>query len=415
RIKDIVSDADPYFIIHSFDEGSEKREAYADKNCIHLDDLLTDAKLCSDRNVCEIESSNQLAYVLYTSGSTGKSKGVMIEHIGMLNHMYSKIIDLKLSKKSVISQNASHCFDISVWQFFVSLLLGGTTVVISEEVILDLFDFFDELSRNQVTILEVVPSYLEPIIDFFSEEDPDYSIMNSIEAIIVTGEKFNKKLADNWFNIFPDIKMVNAYGPTEASDDITHHILYESPKEDFVTIGHAINNMNIYILDNDLKLCPIGVIGEICVAGIGVGRGYINMPEKTKEVFIKNPFEKRAVRLYRTGDYGKWMNQGNIEFVGRKDEQVKVRGFRIELGDVKNILLKHPEIDNIVVLCKENEMAEKKICAYIKSFRKIDRNELNSFFCQYAPRYMLPNEYKFIESFPLTSNGKIDVRALRTF
>jgi len=224
---------------------------------------------------------NSLAYVIYTSGSTGKPKGVMVEHIGMMNHIQAKINDLRLTENCIVSQNASHTFDISVWQFFVALALGGKTVVYPDELIMEPQSFISSLVKDRVTILEVVPSYLSVILETLDSPEPSVPPAPlSLDYLLVTGEEIKSPLVREWFDSYPAVKMVNAYGPTEASDDITHYIMDKAPDMERIPIGKPLQNMNIYIVDNRMLLCPIGVKGEICVSGVGVGRGYLGDEQK---------------------------------------------------------------------------------------------------------------------------------------
>jgi surfactin family lipopeptide synthetase A/fengycin family lipopeptide synthetase B len=209
-----------------------------------------------------------LAYVIYTSGSTGKPKGALVEHIGMMNHMHAKITDLQLTGQSIIAQNATHTFDISVWQFFAALMVGGRTVIYLEDIVMQPDIFVSQLINHQVTVLEVVPSYLSVMLDYVGAWHA-----LPLEYLLVTGEEIKPSLVKEWFEKYPGIKMVNAYGPTEASDDITHHIMDRAPDMERIPIGKPLQNFDIYVVDDHMQLCPVGVKGEICVSGIGVGRG----------------------------------------------------------------------------------------------------------------------------------------------
>lgn len=351
-----------------------------------------------------------LAYVLFTSGSTGKPKGVMIEHLGMLNHIFAQRDELKLDNELVFAQNASHCFDISVWQFFAALALGGTTVIYSNDLILEPLKFIDRIQRDRITLLEVVPTYLSSMMDCI-EDSKLYS--NSLTHLIVTGEAVRTQAVKRWFKLFPQVKLVNAYGPAEASDDVTQLILDSGFCDaNSIPIGAPLTNVNVYITDNQMKLCPVGVIGEICISGINVGRGYINNPEKTKEVFLADPFQEEAGRLYKTGDLGKWLPDGNIEFVGRKDYQVKVRGFRIELGEIEAALAGYGEITGAAVTVLEDGNGNNCICAYYSSVNDIKINHIKEHLSKFLPEYMVPQYFMQLESLPLLPSGKIDRAAL---
>jgi amino acid adenylation domain-containing protein len=349
-------------------------------------------------------------YVIYTSGSTGTPKGAMVEHQGMINHIYSKITDLGIDENSVIAQTASHCFDISVWQFLSALLTGGTTVIYSNDLVVNTQEFLTRLMDDKITILEVVPSFLEVLINYFETEN--YSLDN-LKYLVVTGEELKAKLVKKWFDIFPDISIVNAYGPTEASDDITHYIMDTYQELSSIPVGKPIQNTRIYIVDEYMKLCPIGVKGEIVVSGIGVGKGYVNDENRTKHVFMDDPFnEHENVRLYKTGDIGRWLPDGNIEFFGRKDYQVKIRGFRIELGEIESRLLECVGIKSAAVIDREDKTGNKYLCAYIVTDEIHDINMVKEQLQNSLPDYMMPSYFISMEKLPVTTNGKIDRKAL---
>jgi amino acid adenylation domain-containing protein len=359
-----------------------------------------------------------LAYVIYTSGSTGKPKGAMVEHIGMMNHIQSKIDLLGISEESVAVQNASHTFDISVWQIFAALTRGGKTVIYPDALILDAVKFIHRLNEDRVSILEVVPSYLAVMLDAESAHD-DVSLAGSMEYLLVTGEEIKPHLVARWFEMHPGIPMVNAYGPTEASDDITHHVMAcaPDPNVERIPIGKPVQNLNIYIVDQYMKLCPIGAAGEIWVSGVGVGRGYLKDEERTARAFMDDPFgDEPGVRLYKTGDLGCWLADGSIEFLGRLDYQVKIRGFRIELGEIENCLVRHSLVKEAVVTDREDAEGNKYLCAYIigtDAFKKDSGIEtLKGYLNQILPDYMVPAYFVVLEQFPLTGNGKIDRKAL---
>jgi amino acid adenylation domain-containing protein len=367
---------------------------------------------------CDIDMGG-LSYVIYTSGSTGRPKGAMVEHIGMMNHMQAKINDLRLNERSIVAQNACHTFDISVWQFFTALILGGQTVIYPDELVFEPDLFLSRLERDRVTVLEVVPSYLAILLDTLrAQPGRGKAVSLTLQYLLVTGEEVKAALVREWFAEFPGIKMVNAYGPTEASDDITHHVMDKTPDGDRIPIGKPLPNLNIYIVDDRMQLCPVGIRGEIWVSGLGVGRGYLNDEEKSIEVFGADPFaEARGDRLYKTGDLGSWLPDGTIEFFGRKDYQVKIRGFRIELAEIENQLAAHPAIKEAVVVDKEDEAGNKYLCAYVKaasaaSISSAGLVELKEYLSTSLPDYMIPAYFVTLEKIPLTANGKVDRQAL---
>ncbi len=354
-----------------------------------------------------------LAYVIYTSGSTGKPKGAMVEHIGMMNHMMAKVSELELTADSIIVQNASQCFDISVWQFFAALICGGKTVIYNNDTIMNPEKFVRKVLEDKATILEVVPSFLDVMMDLLEENRVKFE---TLRYLVVTGEEVKAKLVQKWFNIFSGIKMVNAYGPTEASDDITHHIMDRWSEVNSIPIGKPIQNFNIYIVDEYMHLCPIGVKGEILVSGIGVGRGYLNDKEKTEQAFMTDPFAKKCnVRLYKTGDLGRWLADGTIAFCGRKDYQVKIRGFRIELGEIESHILQYKGIKNTVVIDRQDENGNKYLCAFITVEKEGAIEGITEHLRNILPEYMIPNYFIQLDAMPLTPNGKIDRKVLNHY
>ncbi|MCU0288458.1 MAG: amino acid adenylation domain-containing protein, partial [Acidobacteria bacterium] len=370
-----------------------------------------------------------LCYIIYTSGTTGKPKGAMIEQRGMVNHIYAKIHDLQLDNRSVVAQNASQMFDISVWQLFAALIVGGRTVIIPNEIIREPMNFMAHILDSKINILEVVPSYLAALLDIPSRAN-SYSSL-PLKYLLVTGEAINPDLLKKWFSKYPGIKVVNAYGPTEASDDITHYIMHKAPEMNRVPIGSPVQNMYIYIVDKYMTLCPLGVPGELYVAGTGIGRGYLNRPELTADRFKRNvisrwsfvngkfqtdnnPLNLTNDYFYRTGDLAYWLNDGNIVFLGRIDHQVKIRGFRIELGEIENQLITYPGIKEAVVTANEYESGngDKYLAAYFVSAVKLEIPVLREYLLKNLPDYMVPAYFIALEKIPLTPNGKIDRKAL---
>lgn len=362
---------------------------------------------------------SDLAYMIYTSGTTGKPKGVMIHQQGMNNHLYAKINDLSLTQDDIIAQTASACFDISVWQFLAGLLVGGTTLIIPKEIVLNPPAFLRVLQQERVSILESVPSLMTAFLETAgSSGDKE---LDHLRWMIPTGEPLTPPLVKVWNRYYPRIPLVNAYGPTEASDDITHYVVDELPDDTQATIsiGKPLQNLHIYILDKDLALCPAGVRGEICVAGIGVGKGYWKDTEKTQRHFIPNPFldeigDRDYARLYKTGDIGYFRDDGNIECLGRLDFQVKIRGNRIELGEIERQLLEHDDITDAVVVAKDDDNGEKYLCAYFVSstYNSLNTGELRDYLAGKIPGYMVPAYFMNLEKMPLTNAGKIDRKSL---
>jgi amino acid adenylation domain-containing protein len=372
-----------------------------------------------------------LAYVIYTSGSTGKPKGAMLEHRGMLNHLYAKVTDLQLSASDVVAQTATQTFDISIWQFLVALLLGGQVEIISNEIAADPDKLLQIVERQKISILEIVPSLLRMILQNLEVDGGVQTELSCLRWLLLTGETLPPKLCRQWFDYYPSIPMMNAYGPTECSDDVTHYPIYQPPAEGVlnIPIGRPISNTQLYVLDDQLQPVPIGVAGELYVGGIGVGRGYLNNPTLTQQIFIENPFENisnsdatvRPInsKLYKTGDKVRYLPDGNIEFIGRIDYQVKIRGFRIELGEIEVVLAQHTQVREAVVIAREDQPGNQYLAAYVVMGNPQLPTPhsplpipLNEYLKEKLPDYMIPAVFVQMESIPLTPNGKVDRRAL---
>lgn len=406
----ILEDSGLALVVTLSEHVDEKLEKEYKGEFIKLDEIKSDLENESTENPKVSINMRSLAYVLFTSGSTGRPKGAMIEHLGMMNHIHAEINQLRLEEGFVFAQNANHCFDVSVWQMFAAFSKGGTTAVYPEELVLNPGGFAKRIAEDGVTLLEVVPSYLSVMLEFMAEENIKPA---GLKYLMITGEAVKPRLVKRWFELFPGIELVNAYGPAEASDDITQFVMDKAPDTENIPIGKPINNINIYITDKNMKLCPVGVIGEICVSGIGVGRGYINDPARTEAAFMEDPFAgSSGERLYKTGDLGRWLPDGNIEFAGRLDYQVKVRGFRIELGEIESKIQEFEGIGETVVCAREDSDRNRYICAYIVPQGTVDTDLLKRHLSSVLPEYMVPAYFVIQDMLPLNKNGKIDVKAL---
>src|SRR5437773_1068565 len=296
---------------------------------------------------------DQLAYIYFTSGSTGEPKGAMCEHAGLLNHLFAKIDDLQIDERTVVAQTAPQCFDISLWQLMAALLTGGRVVIVEQETILEAKRFIDRIVDARVGIVQVVPSYLEVLVSHLAQHPSE---LRDLEYVVATGEALEKELVERWFAVQPGIKLVNAYGLTETSDDTNHEIMDRAPHGERVPLGRPINNVLIYVVDEQLKPVPLGAPGEIVFSGVCVGRGYINDPERTQRAFLQDPL-RPGQRAYRSGDYGRGLADGKLEFLGRRDSQVKISGFRIEIGEIENQLLKLPGVREGAVVVRTHSTA----------------------------------------------------------
>lgn len=350
----------------------------------------------------------QLAYIYFTSGSTGEPKGAMCEHQGMLNHLYAKIDDLEIGEGQVVAQTAPQCFDISLWQLLAPLLVGGRTLLIEQEAILDAARFVDTVARGRVTVLQVVPSYLDVVVSHL-EQHP--RTLPDLRFVSVTGEALKKELAQRWFTAQPDIKLVNAYGLTETSDDTNHEIMDRTPDTDRVPLGRPVNNVHLYVVDEHLNPVPLGAPGTIVFSGVCVGRGYVNDPERTRPTYLADP-HREGRRLYRSGDVGRWLLDGKLEFLGRRDNQVKIRGFRIETGEIENTLLRAPGVRDSAVVVTERPDHSTHLVAFYTAPQPLETSTLLDRLGTSLPGYMVPSVIHWQESLPLTANSKIDRKAL---
>lgn len=356
-----------------------------------------------------------LAYLIFTSGSTGAPKGAMIVQQGMVNHLFAKVYDLELGASDVVAQTASQCFDISVWQFLAPLLVGAQVCIMPDEVVQDPRTLAKEIERREVSILEVVPSLLQAVLN---ESKTDVvERMGGLRWLLATGEALPTEVCRQWVDCRPGVPIMNAYGPTECSDDVTHHVIDQMiPAESWnVPIGRPIANTKLFILNGRLEPEPVGVRGELFVAGDGVGRGYLGRADATAERFVPNPFVGRiGERLYHTGDVARYLSDGEIEFLGRTDHQVKVRGHRIELGEIEHALGQHASVRQSAVVVREDTPGEKRIVAYYvaENSGSSTPEELREHLRARLPDYMTPAAFVLLTEFPLTPNGKLNRKAL---
>ncbi|GHO99660.1 hypothetical protein KSF_097080 [Reticulibacter mediterranei] len=362
----------------------------------------------ADDNLDVSVAPDQLAYIYFTSGSTGEPKGAMCEQRGMLNHIYAKIDDLEIGEGQVVAQIAPQCFDISLWQLISALLVGGRTLLVEQEVILDAHRFVDKISEGRVAVLQVVPSYLEVVLSYLEQHPRE---LPNLRCVSVTGEALKKEIAQRWFAAKPGIKLVNAYGLTETSDDTNHEIMDRVPDRERVPLGRPVNNVYIYIVDEHLVPVPLGAPGAIVFSGVCVGRGYVNDPERSRQAFMIDP-HREGQRLYRGGDYGRWLPEGKLEFLGRRDTQVKISGFRIEIGEIENRLLRIPGVRDGAVVVAERTNQSKRLVAFYSGQQPLDVAILRDRLGESLPEYMVPAAFHWQEGLPLTANSKIDRKIL---
>lgn len=369
-----------------------------------------------------ITQPHHLAYVIYTSGSTGKPKGVLIEHKNVVRLMSATDEWYCFNQKDIWTLFHSYAFDFSVWEIWGALLYGGKLVIVSYLTARSPEIFYNLLVEEKVTVLNQTPLSFKKLIEY-EESRIDLKKL-SLRLVIFGGDVLNLQDLLSWFDRHRENKpqLINMYGVTET----TVHVTYAPIDKKLIVenkgsiIGRPIPDLQIYILDAALNPVPIGIVGKVYIGGNGLARGYLNNPALTIEKFIENPFrteEEKSLgqnaRLYNTGDLCRWLKDGNIEYIGRADEQVKIRGFRIELGEVESVLLQYPDIQEAVVIAREDDRGDKKLAAYIVLNNvNINMEELKSFLKKQLPSYMLPSALVVIDSLPLTHNGKLDRKKL---
>ncbi|HYG10078.1 MAG TPA: amino acid adenylation domain-containing protein, partial [Pyrinomonadaceae bacterium] len=350
-----------------------------------------------------------LAYVIYTSGSTGVAKGVMISHRAICNRLLWMQDAYQFSPADRFLQKTPFTFDASLWELFVPLMIGAQLVMARPGGQRESGYLVDAINEHQITVLQLVPSMLQVFLDEPGAED-----CHSLKHMFCGGEALSVHLQERFYDRL-EAQLHNLYGPTEASIDASFWDCKRHDKRRAVPIGRPISNVQLYVLDEHMQPLPVGVVGELYIGGIGLGRGYLNQPELTAERFVPNPMSASGgERLYRSGDLVFYHPDQTIEYVGRRDYQVKVRGFRIELGEIESALAAHPDVREVVVLAREDEPGDKHLVAYIVSEAESDisavalRNHLR----QSLPEYMLPSNFVMLDRLPLSANGKLNRNAL---
>jgi len=373
-----------------------------DREVINLDN---DKLFAGDMSNLEIiNTPDDLAYVIYTSGSTGTPKGAMIRYQGLMNYAWWAAKTYIRGEKINFPLYTSISFDLTITSIFTPLITGNKIIIYEpdgNEILIE-----KVINDNRVNIVKATPSHLKAIACKKYKN-------SGIKRFIVGGEDLSTQLAKTIFmNFNGNVEIYNEYGPTETVVGCTiHKYNIQEDNHKSVPIGKPIDNTKVYILGENNCLQPIGVAGELCIAGDGVSRGYLKREKLTKERFIENPFSDNE-KMYRTGDLARWLPNGTIEFLGRIDNQVKIRGFRIEIGEIEKHLLAIDSVKEAVVLAREDKTKELYICAYIASDRDIAASEIRQILSQRLPDYMIPSYFIKIDEVPLTKNGKVDAKAL---
>ncbi|KIO77523.1 hypothetical protein TH53_08765 [Pedobacter lusitanus] len=347
-----------------------------------------------------------LCYVIYTSGSTGQPKGVLVEHRGVVNLICDRKQVLKMTTNDRVLLFSNYTFDPFVEQLFMALLSGAGLVLIPKEIQLDGYSLMEVVEKEKITILDATPSFLTGLMQ--------NSELKHLRYMIAGGERCGTSIAQRWSEDNPELSFYNAYGPTECTITTTVYQYKQHKKEgEYLPIGKPVGNVQIYILDNRGSVLPVGVPGEICIGGAGVARGYLNRDELTRERFVDDHFgEVAGRRLYKTGDVGRWLPDGNIEFIGRIDDQVKVRGYRIEPGEIESVVQQSGLVSRSVILVRADESGNNQLICYVVPAGVFNQENLVAYLESNLPEYMVPHIFVELEALPLTSHGKVDKKAL---
>ncbi len=346
---------------------------------------------------------SDLCYVIYTSGTTGNPKGVMVEHRNVIALFFNERSLFDFDTNDVWTMFHSHAFDFSVWEMYGALLHGGKLIIVSKAVAKDTPSYLQLLKEEQVTVLNQTPGAFYNLAGI-QELENSYDL--ALRYVVFGGEALNPARLKRWHANNPNVKLVNMYGITETTIHVTYKEISEQEINSQInTIGVPLPHANVLLMDSYQQLVPKGIKGEMYVGGLGVARGYLNNEELTDQKFIENPFQA-GERLYRSGDLARWLDNGELEYLGRADHQVKIRGYRIELGEIQSQIQNVEDIKEALVLTRERR-GFKYLVAYCISNKVLSASDLKTELLTKLPEHMVPSHYVFLEQFPLTSNGKV--------
>lgn len=361
-----------------------------------------------------LNTADDLAYVIYTSGSTGKPKGVMIEHRSVVNRLNWMQHAYPIHEHDVILQKTPYYFDVSVWELFWWALQGARLCFLAPGAAGNLLAIVKTVNKNQITVMHFVPSMLSVFLEYLEgNETRVCQELASVRQVFASGEALTPSHVRRFNTLWGSktgARLTNLYGPTEATVDVTY---FDCPRQnDFekIPIGRPIHNTKLYVLRHGRQVA-IGEAGELCIAGVSLARGYLNNILLTAEKFVDNPV-RPGERIYRTGDIARWLPDGNVEYLGREDHQVKIRGLRIELAEIENTIRGFPGVADCVTDVKSYSETIVLIVAYVVCKPELNFDELKQHLTRQLPPYMVPNHFERLERLPLTETGKADRRAL---
>jgi amino acid adenylation domain-containing protein len=420
RLEYMIADSSPALVLTQFSLLDRLPESITPMLLLDMDanqDLLREFPSHNPGRESVGLTPEHLAYVIYTSGSTGKPKGVMNEHRGVANRLlWARDACLVRSDDRVL-QKTPFSFDVSVWEFLQPLLSGAQLIVAQPGGHMDPRYLAEIIEREQITVIHFIPSMLQVFLEHGVTDG-----CRGLRRVLCSGEALPYALWQRFTASLPGVELHNLYGPTEAAIEVTWWQCQSQVHEGIVPIGRPIANTRIYILDGERRPVPQGVTGELYLGGVGVARGYWKKPELTEQRFVKDPFREGGARMYKTGDLGRWLADGAIEYMGRNDFQVKIRGFRIELGEIEQHLAALPGVNTAVVMAHEYRPGEKRLVAYViverdaQPFKGRENGKIIAALRQglqsAMPDYMVPSAFVILDKMPLTSNGKVDRKAL---
>ena len=379
---------------------------------VNLDDL--GIYVGRKENPVSVNQARDLAYVIYTSGSTGKPKGVMVEHRSVVNRLHWMQHRYPIGGDDVILQKTPCYFDVSVWELFWWALQGAKLCFLMPAGEGIPMVIIEAIRKHRVTVLHFVPSMLNVFLEYLDgKDDRVLEGLASVRRVFVSGEALTASHVKKFNNILAKrigARLTNLYGPTEATVDVSYYDC--PPHNDFETvpIGRPIHNIRLYVI-RDGRQVAVGETGELCIAGVGLARGYLNNQALTNEKFVDNPAHP-GERIYRTGDVARWLPDGNIEYLGREDHQVKIRGLRIELGEIENTIRECPGIADCVCVARKYSENVILIIAYLVCKSEVAIDSLKQYLKKHLPDYSIPNHFVILDKMPLTPNGKADRKAL---
>jgi amino acid adenylation domain-containing protein len=411
RIQSILDDAQPKVILTT--NKSSKNLESTNVELIFLELLNTSQQ--TNNLELKINSSN-LAYIIYTSGSTGKPKGAMIEHHSVLNRIGWMQKAYPINEQDVLLQKTTITFDVSVWELFWWFFNGSSLVLLAPEGEKNPEVIIRTIHEFKVSVIHFVPSMFNSFVSYFKAYN-NQKKLESLNHIFLSGEALPATLVESFYSSMKTFKtplLVNLYGPTEATVDVSYFNCIENSSQP-IYIGKPIDNTKLFVINQHQQVQPIGVPGELIITGVNLSRGYLNRPELNLEKFIQFSYNQKTFRAYRTGDLAKWTPDGNIEYIGRIDNQIKLRGFRIELGDIESALLQLCDIESCAVILHKANPENPQLIAYYslkKNINNISDKEIKTFLGSKLPDFMLPSMYIHVPEMPLTNSGKLDRKKL---